>query len=475
MKRSLRIICILILTVLILAGNTVFSVAATEEEAVELREVLTVQDEKHAEYADRLNDGVYSSYVSYKKAEYVTVSGDQEIGYAYIGWQKIPTSVKIAWLDRDKKALSEAELSPALWNEYYAAPQDGVCGFTMTFKEECAISEISAFTAGALAEELPRFEAPLKEPAVMLIAAYPGEELSCFGGLLPSLVEQGVPVQLVYLNPYNRGRQEECFRTLWKLGVQNEPIFLDTTGRRSLDPEILKTSWEKNGDVSRELLNVIEAYRPAVIVTHGKTRHFPIMGEAETAYSVFTGIYKRLKNLPWLKKVYFAVEKGDKNGASYDFSAGYDQAVALYGEGYVSLRTFHYTPYGEDTYILYHTTVGKDKSRDMLENISFTPIATPEPTATPTPEPTEEPTPTPTAEPTPEPTEEPTATPTAAPTEAPVIAAATVVPSTPVPTPLPRLADTRKVVMPILLSLVLIGVIIGLRQPAAKWRGERLS
>ena len=175
MKKSLRISCIVLLTVLILTGNTVFSVAATEEEAVELREILTVQDEKHAEYADRLNDGVYSSYVSYKKAESVTVSGDQEIGYAYIGWQKIPTSVKIAWLDRDKKALSEAELSPALWNEYYAAPQDGVCGFTLTFKEECAISEISAFTAGELAEELPRFEAPLKEPAVMLIVAYPGE------------------------------------------------------------------------------------------------------------------------------------------------------------------------------------------------------------------------------------------------------------------------------------------------------------
>ena len=459
MKKTLRIIFILLLTVLILAANTVFSVAAAEDEAIDLREVLTVRDEKHADYADRLNDGVYSSYVSYKKAESVTLSGGQEMGYAYIGWQKVPSSVNIAWLDRENKTVAEADLSPALWNEYYAAPQEGVCGFTLTFKEECAISELSAFTIGELPEELPRFEAPLKEPAIMLIVAYPGEELSCFGGLLPSLAERGVPVQIVYLNPYNRGRQEECFRTLWKLGVQNEPIFLNTTGRRSLDPEILKTSWEKNGDVSRELLNVIEAYRPAVIVTHGKTRHFPIMGEAETAYSVFTGIYKRLKNLPWLKKVYFAVEKGDKNGASYDFSAGYDQAAALYEEGYASLRNFHYTPYGEDTYIPYHTTVGKDKNGDMLENITFTPIATPEPTPAPTPEPTEEPTAAPTEEPTPEPTEEPTPAPTAEPTVAPVIAAETVVPSTPVPTPLPRLADTRKVVMPILLSLALAAVL----------------
>lgn len=453
MKKRLRISCILLLTVLILAANTVFSVAAAEEEAVDLREVLTLQDKDHAEYADRLNDGVYSSYMSYKKGESVTAFGEHEIGYAYIGWQTVPASVKIAWLDQDKKTVAEEELSPALLNEYYTAPQAGVFGFILSFKEVCGISEVSAYTVGELSCELPRLEAPLKEPTVMLIAAYPGEELSCFGGLLPTLVERGVPVEIVYLNPYNRGRQEECLRTLWKLGVQNEPIFLNTTGRRSLDPDILKTSWEKNGDVSRELLKVIEAYRPAIIVTHGKTRHFPIMGEAETAYSVFTGIYKRLKDLPWLKKVYFAVESGDKNGASYNFSAGYDQAAALYEEGYVSLRTFHYEPYREDTYIPYHTSVGKDKSGDMLENISFTPLTTPEPTATPTPEPTDTPTPTPTDTPTPTPTEAPTATPSPTPTEAPVIAAATEVPSTPVPTPLPRLADTKAVLMPILLSL----------------------
>ena len=181
MKKTLRIIFILLLTVLILAANTVFSVAAAEDEAIDLREVLTVRDEKHADYADRLNDGVYSSYVSYKKAESVTLSGGQEMGYAYIGWQKVPSSVKIAWLDRENKTVAETDLSPALWNEYYAAPQEGVCGFTLTFKEECAISELSAFTIGELPEELPRFEAPLKEPAIMLIVAYPGEELSCFG------------------------------------------------------------------------------------------------------------------------------------------------------------------------------------------------------------------------------------------------------------------------------------------------------
>lgn len=458
MKKSLRILCILLLTVWLLTANTVFS-AAERSEAVDLREVLNVLDDRHPNFLHRLNDGYFTTYVSYVQGESVTVFGNMEMGYAFIGWQKIPTSVRITWLDKNKKELGTEDYSPARLDEYIPVSQEGVYGYTLYFRQEGSVSELSAYSAGELAGELPRFEAPLKKPTVMLIAGYPGDELSCFGGLLPTLVNQGVPVQLVYLNPYNRGRQEECLRTLWKLGVKNEPIFLNTAGRRSLDGAILKNTWEKNGNVSREVLNTIESYQPAVIVSHGKTRHFPLMGEAEASYIVLTGIYSRIKNYPWLKKIYFAVESGDKNGQPYDFSAGYDQAAALYGEGYASLRTFHYTPYQEDTYIPYHTIVGQDKAGNMLENITYTPLSTPEPTATPTPEPTAEPTPAPTAEPTAEPTQEPTSEPTSVPTEEPTAAPAVgvgfVVSSTPVPTPLPRLADTGSVLMPVLLSLAL--------------------
>ena len=47
MKKIWRISSIVLLTVVILAANTVFSVAEPAE-AVDLREVMTLQDEKHA-------------------------------------------------------------------------------------------------------------------------------------------------------------------------------------------------------------------------------------------------------------------------------------------------------------------------------------------------------------------------------------------------------------------------------------------
>ena len=53
MKKTLRIGCILLLTVLILTANAVFSVAAVEDEAVDLSEYATISDEKHAAYASR--------------------------------------------------------------------------------------------------------------------------------------------------------------------------------------------------------------------------------------------------------------------------------------------------------------------------------------------------------------------------------------------------------------------------------------
>lgn len=459
MKRLKRI-CILLLTVLLLAANTVFSVAEGEEEAVDMREVLTLSDEKHAAYTARLTDGFFNSRVSYVSGESVSVYASIDIGYAYVAWNILPAGVKIVWLDADKKEISSQDHVPVQYSEIIPVPQSGVRGFMIYFQNEGSVSELSAYTTGELPRELPQFKAPEKNPAVMLVCGYPGEELSCFGGLLPTLIGKGVPVQLVYLNPYNRARQEECFLTLWKMGLTYAPIFLETTGKRSLDAEVLKSTWEHNGNVSRELLNVIETYRPSVVVSYGKDKIHPLMAQNEVAYSVLTGIYSHIKGNAWLKKIYFVVNSDNKKGEKYDFSAGYAQAAELYEEGYASWRTFHYVPYADDTYVLYHTGVGKDTKGDMLEGVSFEALSTPVPTAAPTPEPTEEPTPTPTEEPTATPTAEPTATPTLVPsTEAPVIGAAVVDMSTPVPTPMPRLAETRTVLLPVLLSMALAAML----------------
>lgn len=460
MKRALRIICILILAVLILTANTVFSVADPLEEAADMREALTVLDEKHAAYGDRLTDGNYNSCVSYVNGDTVSVYGATDIGYAFLGWQKKPAAVRIAWLDQDKKTIATQKLVPAQLDEYIPVPQEGICGFTLTFQQDCGLCELSAYTAGELPEELPQFGAPIKSPAVMVIVGYPGDELPCFGGLLPHLVNTGVPVQMVYMNAYNRGRQEECLRTLWQLGMKNAPIFLDTAGKRSLDGNILKSTWETSGSASKELLSLLQAYTPAVVVTHGKTRAFPLMAESEAAYTVFTGVFDKIKRSSWLKKVYVAADPSDKGAAVYDCSDGYDQAASLLQEGYASMATFHYVPRTEDAFVLYHTSVGKDSGGDMLENVVYTPLSTPVPAATATPEPTEEPTPEPTEEPTPEPTEAPTE----APTDVPATTAASVAvaaPATPVPTPMPRLADTRTVLTPILLSLLAAAILFG--------------
>ena len=469
MKKALRISCILILAVLILTANTAFSVAEGQAEAVDMGELLTIQDEKHDAYVNRLRDKAYNTRVSYTSGDTVSVYGSSEIGYAYFAWQKLPAKVSVAWLDGNKNIVSAADHVPARLDECVPVPQADVCGFQLTFSQACALSELTAYTQGQLPKEMPQFEAHLKKPAVMLITGYPGDELACFGGLLPSLVSQGVPVQVVYLNPYNRERQEECLRTLWRMGMRNEPIFLDTAGIRSLDSTVLKSTMEKNGEVSKKLLAVIENCAPSVIVTHGKTRHFPLMSESEMTNAVVSGLQDRLKHMSSLKKIYYVVDKGASNGEVQDFSGGYDRAVALFEEGYASLRTFHYTPYGDDTYTLHYANGNKFKDGDMLANISYTALDTPAPETTPTPEPTVEPT----AEPTSAPTEEPVpvATPEAAPvtevkiaTETPVVteapaAVAAVVPSTPVPTPMPRTAETRVVLRPILMALALAAVL----------------
>ena len=150
MKRAVRVICILLLTVLILTANTVFSVAEPADEAVDLGEVLTVLDEKHADYAGRLTDRVYNSCVSYAAGETVGVYGSNEMGYAFLGWQTKPASVKITWVDQDRKEVTSQDWAPVQLDEYIPAPQAGVYGFRLTFKQDCALCELSGYTPGHL-------------------------------------------------------------------------------------------------------------------------------------------------------------------------------------------------------------------------------------------------------------------------------------------------------------------------------------
>ena len=471
MKKALRIGCILLLTVLILSANAVFSVAAVEDEAVDLSEYATISDEKHAAYASRLSDRVYNSRVSYDSGETVYVYGGSDIGYAYVAWHELPKKVKINWLDGNKKTVSSQDHVPASLDEYIPVPQEGVFGFSLTFPEKTSVSELGAYSSGQLPQELPQFIGPLQKPTVMVVTGYPGDELICFGGLLPCLVDQGVPVQLVYLNVYNRERQEECLRALWKMGIQNEPIFIQTGGMRSLDGSILKSTWETFGSVSKELINILDAYKPPVIVTHGKNKPFPLMAEVDATNEVLKKVFDKIKGRPWLKKIYLTADAGSANSEKHDFSTGYNRAVALYEEGFASMRTFHYRPYPEENYILYYNKSGKVKKADMLENISYTPLSTPSPEKEETPEPTAEATIEPTAEPTAEPTIEPTVEPTAEPTPIPTVeptatpdriskaAAQANILATPVPTPMPRLAETKTVLMPILLSLLFAAIL----------------
>ena len=309
MKRKLRSIFILLFTVLILTANTVFSVAESEE-AVDMGEVLTITDEKHAAYISRLMDRVYTTRVSYKAGETVSVFGNLDMGYAYIAWDDLPEKIRITWLDGNKKEVSSEERKPARLDECIPVPREGIRGYILTFQKDGSVSELTAYTPGRLSEEMPRFEEPIKNPALMVITGYPGDELVCFGGLLPALIGRGVPVQVVYLNPYNRGRQEECLRALWRMGMKNEPIFIETSGRRSLDGSVLKKTWESNGEVTKNLTAVLNSCKPSVIVTHGKNRPFPLMGETEAVYTVATEIVKKMNGYGWLKKVYQVGEKG---------------------------------------------------------------------------------------------------------------------------------------------------------------------
>lgn len=148
----------------------------------------------------------------------------------------------------------------------------GFCGFSGRLAAVMLSAALFLCTfacPGALADNA-------EEPALdlMLIAAHPGDEVSFFSGLLAVYAgELGYSTKVVYTSCKTEKMRNTACDTLKKIGVTEEPVFLDYSGVyfENLAHAKKQVSME---ELEQDLVRILCAERPSVVVTHDPEGEF---------------------------------------------------------------------------------------------------------------------------------------------------------------------------------------------------------
>lgn len=413
-------------------------VRAEAGEAVRVSLSLTVPNAK-ANRAELLTDDRADTYLELGGGDIVTARFENA-AHLVIRWHALPEKATIAFLS-DKTVLQELSADTAFYNVVLPVPAGANAVRIEAHRSKRAeLSDLIAYSEGDLPASVQVWEKPDKAD-VLIVVPFGGDEYRYFGGLIPTLIQDGVSFNICYLGNYSRLRVEEVLSVRWAMGLHTYPVFISCDKHHTFDYSALKKQWDERA-AQKALSEAFDALDVKILVTCSASEENEAAARLTNEYVLAAVKTDKGKHI---KKLYVHDPAGKTaltyaeciptlDGVPADVAA--QNALNAFG----TLRIYHGKVSDVMTFTLASTRVGEDKSCDsLLEhlNLETHPLATlspsPEPTATPTPTPTATPEPTFTPEPTatavpglsfsetpvitPEPTLVPTAEP--APTEAP--------------------------------------------------------
>ena len=350
-------------------------------------------------------------------------------GYVHIEWKEEPAGYVFAQYDADKNELasSDGDAEYTGITQMYELRSDARYVLITLTDEDQAICEVTVYSAGDLPSVVQRWYPAYTKCDLMLVAAYPGDELVTFGGLVPYYaLERDAKVQLVYMTGASRARRSETLDALWSLGVRNYPEFMNLKAADTDSLEECLRLWGGKDKLVGAMVETIRKCKPEVIVSHD------INGEGGDQKRILTSMLMQYaiaaaadpEEYPesaeeygaWhVKKLYLHL--GTESVIDFDWSAvGEESGVApieaarVAFENYAALSGKYEISedgeYDSSLYGLEYSAIGADtRGNDFFENIAGLETAVPEAEATgTTPTPTPAPAPTPALVFSPEPT-----------------------------------------------------------------------
>ena len=222
-------------------------------------------------YTANLLDGDAETYIGYKRGNYINIACSEEMHYLYICWYRVPAPYVIHV--NGGGGVSAGEDGFVFEFIELDEPAREV---RLQFGSRQHISDIRAFGAGAIPDDIQRWSPPLQQADVLVFPAHADDETVFFGALIASCVDRGLDVQVCYMVEHFTDfgyawhtREQEMLCALWALGVRNYPI---------IGPfqDHYVTSWDdaekvfKMTDVIGYQVEQIRRFKPLVVVGHDR-------------------------------------------------------------------------------------------------------------------------------------------------------------------------------------------------------------
>ncbi|MBQ9189561.1 MAG: hypothetical protein IJ138_09580, partial [Clostridia bacterium] len=236
----------------------------SEPEAKRLSLTLTMP-KKTEKVAGLLLDGREDTYVELPAGDTLTVAANEPMHVLALQWFSLPQKVTLTCYAGETK-LDTFAADASFYNALVHVPQGTT---TVTIQTErstrAELAGISAYGDGALPVDLQQWEKPTQAD-VLLIVPFGGDEYRYFGGLIPTLIQEGVSWNVAYMGDYTRQRVGEVLAARWTMGLKTYPVFISCDTTHSLEYQYLKKLWGANA-ANRTLLNTFSALSIKVVVT----------------------------------------------------------------------------------------------------------------------------------------------------------------------------------------------------------------
>ncbi len=307
----------------------------------------------------RLTDGFVQSRVSFKSGDSLTVCLPEGSAGILLKWYEAPDAYEV------RTGPDTVTVEDTILNRWIPAVP-GDC--TITVQSPCSLSEVSAVPEEETGT-VQDWQTDGEKVDVLFLLAEPGDELRCFGGLLPYLAEGcGVRVAVAYATAREkRYRAEEAMEVLWSAGVREYPAFGHFPCRNYDLLKILEEDWDSRS-ITAFFREEIERLRPEVIVTNG-----PDGTVLPTRTIANQCALAAVEQAGWeTKKVY--AQEGAFEGCRFpegirleelDGQSPMERALELYGR-YTSLQTYSSGLVPCSALTLRKTSVGNDRQGDSI-------------------------------------------------------------------------------------------------------------
>lgn len=370
--------------------------ASAQEEAGFLDARYTVSERKNA-YVSFLSDEDVMTRMPVAASETLTMDWDKAAGGVYIQWHTLPDDFVVEQYDQSGALLSSAVYVTERF-DHTLTLNAGCRRIMLSAAGGLAVSTLRPYSTGGLPQDVELFDEPVNDADLMLVVAYPGEEYTLLGGLIPAYtVEHEIETALVIAASQSRAQIAETLHALYALGVRAHPYFLGAVDNGQNTAKSLEAAW-KPYEVQSQLEALLLRLTPRVLVSVNDTAQtvcarsvlHSMLTEAisASAYSLqkfyTVGTDTAGTEVLWTDPLFF---QGSLTAQQV--------AAAVYG-GFESQKLYRRTISAGTVFTLSESAVGPDTAGgDLFENIDtatllayVVPTPTPSPTAVPTPTPT---------------------------------------------------------------------------------------